>query len=115
MLRWRSTRSLPAQPGGKLTDYDAYALRTFANFYFTLPALVAALVGYALVARGAVLARPGVRRSRSTAFACFFFYKIRIVPEHFWVARRFVPVILPGALLLVAAAALDRRARAAAA
>ena len=23
------------QPGGKLTDYDAYALRTFANFYFT--------------------------------------------------------------------------------
>ena len=39
------------QPGGKLTDYDAYALRTFTYFYFTLPALLAALFGYALVAR----------------------------------------------------------------
>jgi hypothetical protein len=41
-----------------------------------------------------------------TAFSLFFFYKIRIVPEHFWAARRFIPVILPGGLLLVAAAAL---------
>ena len=32
-------------------------------------------------------------------FALFFFYKIRIVPEHFWMARRFLPVILPAALL----------------
>ena len=32
------------QPGGKLTDYDAHALRTFAHFYFTVPALIAALV-----------------------------------------------------------------------
>ena len=41
-----------------------------------------------------------------TAFSLFFFYKIRIVPEHFWAARRFVPMILPGGLLLVAGAAL---------
>ena len=34
------------------------------------------------------------------------FYKIRIVPDHFWMARRFLPVILPGTLLLAAAAAL---------
>jgi hypothetical protein len=36
-------------------------------------------------------------------FSAFFFYKLRIVPEHFWAARRFLGVTLPGALLLVAA------------
>jgi hypothetical protein len=41
-----------------------------------------------------------------TSFSLFFFYKIHIVPVHFWAARRFVPIILPGALLLVAGAAL---------
>jgi hypothetical protein len=35
----------------------------------------------------------------------FFFYKIKIVPVHFWMARRFLPVILPGAMLLVGYAA----------
>ena len=93
------------QPGGKLTDYDAYALRNFADFYFTRPALVAALVGYALVVRGLFWRDPALILTL-TAFSLFFFYKIRIVPEHFWAARRFIPVILPGALLLVAAAAL---------
>ena len=39
-------------------------------------------------------------------FSCFFFYKIRVIPEHFWAARRFLPVILPAALLLVGAAAV---------
>ena len=38
-------------------------------------------------------------------FGLFFFYKIRIVPEHFWMARRFLPVILPGALIFASAAA----------
>lgn len=92
-------------PGGKLTDYDAYALRTFGNFYFTIPALIAALVGYALVARGLFWRDPAFIITL-TAFSMFFFYKIRIVPEHFWAARRFVPMILPGGLLLVAGAAL---------
>jgi hypothetical protein len=93
------------QPGGKLTDYDAHALRTFANFYFTVPALFAAVIGYALVAR-ALFWRDPAFVVTLTAFSLFFFYKIRIVPDHFWMARRFVPVILPGLLLLVAAAAL---------
>jgi len=92
-------------PGGKLTDYDAYALRTFANFYFTVPALIAALVGYALIARGLFWRDPAFIITL-TAFSVFFFYKIRIVPEHFWAARRLVPMILPGGLLLVAGAAL---------
>jgi hypothetical protein len=93
------------QPGGKLTDYDAFALRNFAEYYFTRAALVAALVGYALVVRGLFWRDPALILTL-TAFSLFFFYKIRIVPEHFWAARRFIPVILPGGLLLVAAAAL---------
>jgi hypothetical protein len=93
------------QPGGKLTDYDAYALRTFGSFYVTVPALIAALVGYALVARGLFWRDPAFMLTL-TAFSVFFFYKIRIVPEHFWAARRFVPMILPGALLLAGGAAL---------
>lgn len=92
-------------PGGRLTDYDAYALRTFAAFYLTLPALIAALIGYVIVARPLFWRDPAFVLTL-TAFALFFFYKIRIVPEHFWAARRFVPILLPGALLLAAAAAL---------
>ncbi len=92
-------------PGGRLTDYDAYALRTFANFYFTVPALIAALIGYALVLRARFWDDPAFVITL-TAFSLLIFYKIRIVPEHFWAARRFVAVILPGALLCVAAAAL---------
>jgi hypothetical protein len=37
--------------------------------------------------------------------SAFFFYKIRIVPEHFWQARRYLPVILPLACVMMAAAA----------
>ncbi len=93
------------QPGGKLTDYDAFALRTFGSFYFTMPALLAALAGYILVVRGLFWRDPAFIITLTT-FAIFFFYKIRIVPEHFWASRRFLPIILPGGLLLVAAAAL---------
>jgi len=92
-------------PGGKLTDYDAYALRTFANFYVTVPGLAAAVIGYVLVTRRLFWRDPAFIITLS-AFAVFFFYKIRIVPEHFWMARRFVPIILPGTLMMAAAAAL---------
>jgi hypothetical protein len=92
-------------PGGKLTDYDAYALRTFADFYFTLPALVAALIGFALVVRARFWNDPAFAIVL-TGFSLLVFYKIHIVPEHFWAARRFLAVILPGGLLCVSAAAL---------
>lgn len=94
------------QPGGKLTDYDAYALRTFTSFYFTVPALLAALIGYALVARREFWKDPGFFFT-VTLFSLFFFYKIRIWPDHFWMTRRFLPVIVPGMLLLASAAALS--------
>jgi hypothetical protein len=92
-------------PGGRLTDYDAYALRTFADFYFTLPALIAALIGFALVIRARFWSNPAFPIVLAV-FSLLLFYKIRIVPEHFWAARRFLAVILPGGLLCVSAAAL---------
>src|SRR5262249_57188466 len=74
-------------------------------FYFTVPALIAALIGFALVVRARFWDDPAFA-VLVTAFSLLLFYKIRIVPEHFWAARRFLAVILPGGLLAVAAAAL---------
>jgi hypothetical protein len=94
-------------PGGRLAAHDAYALRTFTNLYFTLPALLAALIGFALLARRVFWRDPALILT-VVVFALFVFYKPRIVPEHFWMARRFLPVVLPGALLFVAAAIFSR-------
>jgi hypothetical protein len=90
---------------GKLAVHDADALRTFTNFYVTVPALLAALIGLALAARRWFWRDPALILTLAV-FSCFFFYKVRIVPEHFWMARRFLPVILPGLLLFASAAAL---------
>lgn len=92
------------EPAGRLAGHDAYALRHFVAFYLSLPALVAALAGYALLARDRFWRSPALMVTVAV-FSWFFFYKIRIVPEHFWAARRFLPVILPGAMLCIAAAA----------
>ena len=96
---------VPPPPGGKLAAHDAYALRTFTNFYCTLPALFAALIGSWLLARRAFWRDPALFITVAV-FSCFFFFKIRIVTDHFWMTRRFLPVILPGALLFASAAAL---------
>jgi hypothetical protein len=89
-----------------LADRDASALRTFTNFYLTLPALLAALVGFVLLARRAFWRAPDLFVT-VTVFAFFYFYKIRIASDHFWMTRRFLAVILPGALLFACAAALS--------
>jgi hypothetical protein len=95
-------------PSGKLADHDAYALRLFTDFYLTLPALIASLLGLIVVSRQAFWRAPALFVTYA-AFCVFFFYKMRIVPEHFWMARRFLAVALPGALLFAAAAALGTR------
>ena len=102
----------PSAPAGhgKLAARDAYALRTFANYYLTLPALLAALLGFALLARRLFWRAPEIFTTVAI-FSFFFFYKIRIASEHFWMARRFLPVILPGALLFAAGGGAQRRAR----
>jgi hypothetical protein len=92
-------------PVGKLADYDALALRTFTAFYLLWPGLLAALIGMVLVFRSSFWRDPAFAIVFA-AFSLFFFYKIHVVPLNFWMARRFVSVILPGALLFAAAAAL---------
>lgn len=92
------------EPAGRLADYDASALRDFVRFYLSMPALIAALAGFALLARHRFWHSPALLVTIAV-FSFFFFYKIRIVPEHFWAARRFLPVILPGVLLCVCATA----------
>lgn len=92
--------------GGRLAEHDAIALRSFA--WYVLPlGLFTALVGY-LVALRRFVARDSVFLLTFTLYATFFFYKIRIVPVHYWMSRRFLPVVLPGALLLAAFAAIGR-------
>jgi hypothetical protein len=93
------------EPAGKLADYDAYALETFTNFFLLWPGLVAALLGFVLVLRRDFWRDPALVLV-VTAFSLFLFYKIRVVPNHFWMDRRFLAVILPGALLFIAAAAV---------
>jgi hypothetical protein len=89
-----------------LASHDAYALRTFTNLYLTVPALFAALIGYVLISKRAFWKAPELFVTFAV-FSLFTFYKTRIVPEHFWMTRRFLPVILPGILLFAAAAALS--------
>jgi len=67
--------------------------------------LIAAVLGYAIFAPRLFWRDPAFFVVL-TIVSLVFFYKIRIVPEHFWAARRFVPVILPGTLLLAAGAAV---------
>ena len=91
--------------GGKLAQHDADAVRTFVDIYLWWPMLVAAMAGLVIVARKGFWRDPAFVLSFA-AFATFLLYKIHIVPEHFWLSRRFLAIILPGALLLAASAAL---------
>ncbi len=91
---------------GRLATHDAIALRSFAWYMMPL-GLAAAVVGYVAALRR-FAARDSVFLLTFSLYASFFFYKIRIVPEHYWMTRRFLPIILPGALLLAAYAAFGR-------
>lgn len=93
------------EPGGKLVAPDAYALRDFVGLYLWWPMFALALAGLVLVARRDFWRDPAFVLIFAS-FSLFLLFKLRIVPEHFWQARRFLPVILPGALILGCAAAL---------
>ncbi len=99
------------EAGGRLAPHDADALRTYTGYYLGAPGLAAALVGWA-VASGRPFWRGLPFFIVWTTFSIFLFYKLRVVPEHFWMARRFVPVILPASLLLIGAAAFTPLGRA---
>jgi len=91
------------QPAGKLAEYDAAALRTFRDAYIYWPALILALAGCVMVTRREFWRDPAFFVVFAV-FAVFLFYKIRVWPEQFWMARRFVPIVLPGTFLLASGA-----------
>jgi hypothetical protein len=91
------------EPGGSLAPHDAHAVHIFADLYFTPVAFALALAGYALVVWRSFWRAPALILMITTLSA-FFFYKLRIWPEHFWLARRFLTEILPGSLIFVSAA-----------
>ncbi len=91
------------EAAGKTAWHDAASLRMFV-MYVGPYAMTLALAGLLVVIPRLFWRDPGFFLT-AAAFATFFFYKIRIVPEHFWMTRRFVPVVLPAFALLVAALA----------
>jgi hypothetical protein len=100
--------------GGGLAPHDADSLRTFTAFYLTPLGLALALVGLLVAGRRLSFWVAAPLVALVAMFALVFFYKIRVIPEHFWAARRFLAVVLPGSLLLAGAAAFgDLRVEAA--
>lgn len=93
------------EPGGKLTEDDAHALRDFVTVYLGWPMFAAALGGLAFVWPKQFWRDPTFLLTLG-GFSIFLFRKMYIWPEHFWMARRFLPVILPGLLILGSAALL---------
>lgn len=91
------------QAGGKLTEWDAASLRTFRDAYVYWPALLAGLAGCVMVVRREFWRDPAFFAVLAV-FAVFFFYKIRVDPSQLWMARRFVPIVLPGLFLLASGA-----------
>jgi hypothetical protein len=91
------------EPAGRLAVHDAYALRVF-GWYVGPAGLLAAIAGFVALAWTRFWKDP-VLLAAGALVSAFFFYKIRIVPEHFWQARRYVPLILPFACLMMAAGA----------
>jgi hypothetical protein len=90
-------------PGGRLAAHDALSLRTF-TWYVPWAGLIAAVAGFVLLSWRRFWRDPAFLFV-TAIYSFFVFYKIQIVPEHFWMARRFLPVILPSAFLLMAAGA----------
>jgi hypothetical protein len=92
---------------GKLAIEDAYAMRNFVDLYLWWPMAAAAVLALWLSVKEDFWRDP-VFILTWTAFALFLLYKPRIIHEHFWVARRFVPIILPGAIVLACRALFGR-------
>jgi hypothetical protein len=89
-------------PGIGLAIHDANSLRMF-GWYVPPAAIAAALLGLVLLSRR-VFWRDPTFFVVACGTAVFVFHRIRIVPEHFWAARRFVPLILPAVIIAIAAA-----------
>ena len=97
-LFFRESRSL-------FTEFplEREGLVTFMLYYLQPIGLIAALAGWAIVS-GARFRRALPFLAVAAAYALFYFYDAHITPDHFWAARRYMPVVLPAALLLAGAA-----------
>jgi hypothetical protein len=84
-------------PGLRTAPADAFAFKMFA-WYVTSWGLAAAVAGVILLV-GRTFWRDPAFFLTFTLYSVFFFYKMRIVPEHFWSTRRFLAVTLPGLML----------------
>ena len=91
------------EPGGRLASHDAHALRVFTDLYVSRLVFGLALVGYGLVVWRSFWRAPALILTITT-LSLFFLYKMRIWPEHFWLARRFLTELLPGTFVFAAAA-----------
>jgi hypothetical protein len=98
-------------PGGRLAVHDANSLRTYA-WYVHPAALGAGLIGLVIVVWRRFWKDPAWLLAVAL-YSVFFFYRIQIVPEHFWMARRFLPVILPATMMCIGAVLMDWRGMAA--
>lgn len=88
---------------GRLALFDAMAFRAY-GWYVTPAVIFLGLAGLVLIARDRFWRQPAFFITFAT-FSVFFFYKTRIVPEHFWATRRYLAVTLPGSMIFVAALA----------
>jgi 4-amino-4-deoxy-L-arabinose transferase-like glycosyltransferase len=88
--------------GGRTALGDAMAFRTF-GWYLTPWVLGLAVAGAVVLTATRFWRDPPFYLTFAT-FSVFFFYKTRIVAEHFWTSRRFLGVALPGALMLLTGA-----------
>jgi hypothetical protein len=91
------------EPAPLVPVQNAHALRHF-GWYLTTPGLVAAVAGFAWLVWRHFWRHPALFLTIAI-YGVLTFYKPRIVPEHFWAGRRYLAVILPGAMLSLAAVA----------
>ena len=77
------------EPGARLAPHDAHALQVFVRMYFTPAAFGLAIAGYALLVWRSFWRAPALIMTITT-LAIVYFFKMRIWPEHFWLARRFL-------------------------
>lgn len=89
------------EPAGRTALGDAIAFRSF-GWYLTPLALGLAVAGTVTLTWRRFWHAP-LFLTTFAVFSVFFFYKTRIVPEHFWTSRRFLAMALPGSLLLAMA------------
>jgi hypothetical protein len=100
-----ATITTPGHPWIGQRDFREAALPALAA-YVTWPAVVLALIGamvaFTRLCRGRAAPGIGVIACIGVPLVVVVLANPRVTPDHFWAARRFVPVVLPACALLAA-------------